>query len=123
MPKHSLLALIGFAESVVATVSGHRDKITAENPFPAKAVESVQQLLKQVVTADSDLKQLHIQMTRKAADLRRLKRQLYDASSSLVDFGSSICGKQTPEGRAIAAVRKKLRPRRSPNTSPPKTAR
>lgn len=47
MPKHSLLALIGFAESAVATVGSHRDKITAENPFPTKGVESVRQLLKQ----------------------------------------------------------------------------
>ena len=123
MPKHSLLALIGFAESAVATVGSHRDKITAENPFPTKGVETVQQLLKQVVAADSDLKELHIQATRKAADLRRLKLQLYNEASNLVDLTAAFCGKQTPEGRAITAVRKKLRPRRSPNTAPPKTAK
>ncbi|MBI5688120.1 MAG: hypothetical protein HZC54_23855 [Verrucomicrobia bacterium] len=123
MPKHSLLALIGFAESAVATVNGHRDKITAKNPFPTKGVESVQQLLKDVVTADSALKELQIQKTRKAADLRRLKRQLYDAASNLVDLGAGCCGKLTPEGRAISSVRKKLRPRRSPNTVPPKNAK
>jgi len=34
MPRHSLLALIGFAESAVAAIASYRDRITAKNRFP-----------------------------------------------------------------------------------------
>ena len=116
MPKHSLNALIGFAKSTTAAANDYTDQLRKEWLNPAEKIAAVNALCEQVVAADSAAKALRLQARRKAAELARLKAELYDQTGVLVNSGARICGKHTPDGQRFITLRKKLRPRRSPQS-------
>ena len=91
MPKHSLIALIGFAKSAAAAATTYTDQFLAESANPEDRIATVNALCDQVVATE-----------------------LYNQTSSLVDMGVVFCGKRTPQGQEFATLRTKLRRRRSP---------
>ena len=114
MPKHSLIALIGFAKSAAAAATTYTDQFLAESANPEDRIATVNALCDQVVATDREARALQTQAKAKVTELRRLKRELYNQTSSLVDMGVVFCGKRTPQGQEFATLRTKLRRRRSP---------
>jgi hypothetical protein len=114
MPKHSLVAIIGFANSAVAAVENSSARCLEKNVDPRKLVAEVKDLCAQVLAADGQARSLFSQARARSAELARLKRQLYNKSSQLVDMGIYVCGKKQPAGHEFSRLRSKLRRRRSP---------
>ena len=123
MPKHSLIALVGFARSTAAAATTYTDQMLAEHADPRNTIAEINALSDKVVATDREVRALQTQAKAKVAELRRLKRELYNKTSSLVDLGSAVCGgRWTPQGQEFAALRKKLRRRRSPQRPTPSSA-
>ncbi|MBI5683772.1 MAG: hypothetical protein HZC54_01700 [Verrucomicrobia bacterium] len=114
MPKHSLVAIIGFANSAVAAVENALPRCLEKNVDPHLIVAEAKDLCAQVLAADRQVRSLLSQAKTKAAELAKLKRQLYNKSSQLVDLGIYACGKKEPAGQEFSRIRSKLRRRRSP---------
>ncbi|MBI5684490.1 MAG: hypothetical protein HZC54_05390 [Verrucomicrobia bacterium] len=114
MPKHSLVAIIGFANSALAAVENALPRCVEKNVTPHIIAGEVKDLCAQVLATDGQARSLFSQARAKAAELATLKRQLYNKSSQLVDLGMLVCGKKQPAGREFSKLRSKLRRRRSP---------
>ena len=121
MPKHSLVAIIGFANSAVAAVENSLARCLEKSVDPRKLAAEVKDLCAQVLAADGQARNLFSQARAKTAELARLKRHLYNKSSQLVDIGMLVCGKKEPAGREFSKLRSKLRRRRSPQRADPNT--
>ncbi|MCX6901740.1 MAG: hypothetical protein NT105_23925 [Verrucomicrobia bacterium] len=114
MPKHSLVAIIGFANSTVAAVENALPQCLEKSVDPRIIAAEVKDLCAQVLATDGQVRNLLSQARTKAAELAKLKRQLYNKSSQLVDMGILVCGKKQPAGHEFSKLRSKLRRRRSP---------
>ena len=114
MPKHSINALLGFGRNLAASVTRNHELFLAKGADTGPRVTEIEQLAKQLLAADQDAKKYSILSRQRAADARRLKNELYNAASNLVEIGSGLAGKHTTIGQEIRKHRKVLRRRRSP---------
>lgn len=121
MPKHSLVAIIGFANSALAAVESARPRCLENHVDPRIIAGEVRDLCAQVIETHRQIRSLLSQVRAKSAELAKLKRQLYNKSSQLVDIGMFVCGKKEPAGREFSRLRSKLRRRRSPQRPAPNT--